>query len=532
MSVRAKERKAVASAAPVKAAPTKQVPSSGPAYLEIPPNAAKTLYALREMGYNSFDSVMDIVDNSIDADATKVSIQVKEAGKGNIVIDILDNGVGMDDKVLAEALRLGSDVEHNPASDLGKFGMGLVTASISMAKSVWVLTRKKGAIGYEADFDLDTIARENRFIITLKPAKSDKVLKQLYEQGTLVRLSSIDRISDTNVARFAANLRDKLGQVYRHFLDKGVAILVNNRAVKKIDPLMLDHELTEVVFEDTLTLDRGKTASLKVVELPELGQQGDVEANITPHNSGFYVVRNGREIMEAQTFGFYQRHHSYSRFRAELSFTGDLDEYFHVDIRKSIIHPDDRLLDKLRQKTEKLVAQAGRRGRENNNVPMKLTHKAADAINAALPAVLGRPLPPPAAPEGTKLAQVTEDEKKDVQKKAGKKLDIVEEDKKAQAVAEAPPARPQVTFGEADLGDTARFFQSEVKPDGAVAITYNTRHPFIRSVGEIKNRQAHGLVDFMAFALARAESEIAGGNKVVNKVCDVLKALSTPQTAG
>lgn len=489
-------------------------------FTEVAPNAAKTLSALREMGYDSFASIMDLVDNSIDAEATKIAVSVKETGK-DIVIDIRDNGTGMDEATLKEALRLGSDTEHDVKEDLGKFGMGLVTASISMARTVYVLTRKSKAVAYEATFDLDTVGRENKFVVTLHPASnSNRVVELVGDQGTLVRLSAIDRINDRNVARFAANLRAKIGQVYRHFLEKGVSISVNGRAVKLVDPLMLGHELTQIIFDEDVTLEKGKAFHLKVVELAELGQSGDAEANITPHNSGFYIVRNNREIMEAQTFGFYQRHHSYSHFRAELSFKGDMDSEFHVDIKKATIHPGDRLLDKLRKLTEKLIAQAGRRGREATvGEPVKLHHGAADVINLMLGG--GKPATPPvpaALVQGEAAAA-------EVKKRRGKKLDIVEEDKKAQA---APAPGPTVAFGEADLGDTGRFFAAELKADSnQMTITYNTRHPFIRMVGDIRSRQAHGLVDLLAFALARAETEIEGGSKVVNKACDYLKALAT-----
>jgi hypothetical protein len=98
--------------------------------------------------------------------------------KGAIVIDIVDDGKGMDEKTLSEALRLGSNVDHiDPHKRLGKYGMGLVTASISMARNLWILTRAKDQAGYEATFDLDTIQRENKFVITLKPAESKRVVE-------------------------------------------------------------------------------------------------------------------------------------------------------------------------------------------------------------------------------------------------------------------------------------------------------------------------------------------------------------------
>lgn len=449
---------------------------------EIPPNATRTLQALREMGYDSLSSIMDLVDNSLDAHASHVAVKVAQTGRA-ITIDISDDGVGMNEEMLAQALRLGSDVDHS-AGDLGKFGMGLVTASISMARAVWVVTRKKGEVAYEATFDLDTIAREDRFVITLHPAPSNTVMKLLGEQGTHVRLSQIDRIGDTNPARFAGTLRERLGQVYRHFIQNGVRITVNNRPVNACDPLMRDHELTEVVLDTTLDIGGGKHAKLVAVELPDLGTAGDAEANIYPHNSGFYVVRNNREIMEGQTFKFYRHHHSYSHFRAELSFTGDLDSEFHVDVKKSTIHPNDKLLAKLKQKTQGAIADSGRRGKDRGTDKIKLTHTVAEQQINAL------------------VAQVQKND--------------------------STPA-PRVEFRIVDGGKDGRFY-SLTKENGTLVLSYNAKHPLIRQVAEQKTKQSAALLDYFTFALAQEEAKDPTVAKVISRVCDNLKVLlSQPQ---
>ena len=100
--------------------------------LENPPNARRTMEALREMGYDSYASILDIIDNSIDAQASIIRIEIAEQ-RGDVVITIDDDGSGMDEETLSEALRLGSDTERDPG-DLGKFGMGLVTASIGLSR--------------------------------------------------------------------------------------------------------------------------------------------------------------------------------------------------------------------------------------------------------------------------------------------------------------------------------------------------------------------------------------------------------------
>jgi len=521
MPVAAKQKKAVAS-------------PSAPIYTEVQPNAGRTIHALREMGYDSFSSIMDLIDNSLDAGAKKVTVNIKEVGEDRTV-DIIDNGKGMDEKTLAEALKLGSQVEkYDPTKRLGKFGMGLITASISLARNIWVLSRVKGQAAYEASFDVDTIERENRFVITLKPADSKRVLETVDEYGTIVRLSRIDRINDSNVARFAQNLRVKLGQVYRHFLAQGVNITVNGRKVERYDPLMLDHPETETVLNTTLDLGDGTKAKLVAVELPDLGTEGDAQANIFPHNSGFYVVRNGREIIAGDTFGFYRHHHSYSHFRAELSYTGD-STALHEDIKKSSVHPDDKLLDKLRGLTEKLIANSGRRSRETAEAqPIQMKHStAAAAINAKMASLIQGPskavvaaakeaaINPPAPVEEVKpKGKRGRPSKEEAAKKA-------KEAEKAEAEKLAAPPAPTVEFIEADLGNEGRFFQAEQK-DLKTIITYNNRHPLIRFVSGTNQPKVNAILDMMAFALAKAEGDNPEGKKLVNRACDYLAVLAAP----
>src|SRR6266576_3063251 len=139
--------------------------------LENPPHARRTMEALRDMGYDSYASILDIIDNSVDAHATIIDIEIGEQ-KGDIVITIDDDGTGMDEETLSEALRLGSDTERD-AGDLGKFGMGLVTASIGLSQRVEVLTNEVDGTLFSGGFDLEQIAAENKFVKWIGPAAKE-----------------------------------------------------------------------------------------------------------------------------------------------------------------------------------------------------------------------------------------------------------------------------------------------------------------------------------------------------------------------
>ena len=110
---------------------------------ENTPNASKLMESLRYSGYDNNIAITDLVDNSLDANATKIEVSISLDSKKEVFILISDDGIGMDEEILGQALRLGSITHRNVESDLGRFGMGMVTASISIAKRIEVYTKQK-----------------------------------------------------------------------------------------------------------------------------------------------------------------------------------------------------------------------------------------------------------------------------------------------------------------------------------------------------------------------------------------------------
>lgn len=123
------------------------------------PNAAILIDALQNIGYDNISAITDIVDNSIDAGATKIQIKL-EKDKENLKIMIIDNGKGMTKEILNQALKLGSDTLHDGISDLGKFGMGLSTAGLALANKTTVFTRNADEnIVYKSMTDVNIIKK-------------------------------------------------------------------------------------------------------------------------------------------------------------------------------------------------------------------------------------------------------------------------------------------------------------------------------------------------------------------------------------
>ena len=108
--------------------------------------------SLRDIGYDLPSAVADLVDNSVDAGATTVQITVGRGG-GTSFIRIADDGCGMTDRVLDEAMRYGSGVDYSTGS-LGQFGLGLKTASLSQCRRVLVASKTDTELSVAA-WDLD-----------------------------------------------------------------------------------------------------------------------------------------------------------------------------------------------------------------------------------------------------------------------------------------------------------------------------------------------------------------------------------------
>ena len=164
---------------------------------ENAPNASRLISALRHLGYTNASALCDLLDNSIDAGATEIKLEIKE-DEDSLLFRLIDNGRGMDMDDISQSLRLGSNTKRNPVKDLGFYGMGLVTAGISIAKRVSVLTRKKGGNVLYSYFDVDQAIENNTFDnVRIKATKEDA---RLYEEmlgqgsGTIVTLSKCDRL--------------------------------------------------------------------------------------------------------------------------------------------------------------------------------------------------------------------------------------------------------------------------------------------------------------------------------------------------
>ena len=111
--------------------------------IDLNPSAGVVIESLRSIGYTLETAIADIIDNSISAGAGKIQIMHRWLDGGESWVAIADDGMGMSELELHEAMKLGGHIS-NTEDSLGRFGFGLKTASISQCRRLTVITVRRG----------------------------------------------------------------------------------------------------------------------------------------------------------------------------------------------------------------------------------------------------------------------------------------------------------------------------------------------------------------------------------------------------
>ena len=228
---------------------------------EIPPSPRRLIESMRSVGYSFEDAVADILDNSIRAGATKITIQSSFPPSKPYLL-IADNGKGMTQDELKEAMRFGSEVDYEESS-LGKFGLGLKTSSLSQCRSFQVASRSyhEGSRIYLVAWDFDHVKKTNKWEVP-SPSKEDQYSKlccgHLKEShGTVVLWRELDTVFQrlqNKEGKHAKNAllskcrktEEHLAMVFHRFLSdkhggQPIEIIFNNNKIQPWDPFALDY---------------------------------------------------------------------------------------------------------------------------------------------------------------------------------------------------------------------------------------------------------------------------------------------------
>lgn len=389
------------------------------------PDAPRLIFGLRDTGYNVKTAAADIIDNSIAAEADRIHVEIVLNADGRKLVYFGDNGKGMDAKGVHRAMRYGAPERENKES-LGKFGLGLKTASSSVCLRYTVISRNDPDNELaKLTWDLEHVARAKAWEMLREAVTADE--QEAFEElcggrGTLVIWESCDRILTKDyepgstqernaISRLAESLSKHLALVFHRFLDEGdtrernVEIFVNQQAVKSWNPFYpsrSEQVLAESKQQLEIEMPDGsvETASIKAWLLPHRADMSKEEekehARISNRAQGFYVYREGRLIQDGgwlDVFGVPEPH--YSLLRIEFDFGHQLDDAFRIDVKKSriLFHPE--LADGLHELLYPVYREAGQRYRRktrDENSAKPIDHSSAnknisDTGNAAKPKV-------------------------------------------------------------------------------------------------------------------------------------------------
>lgn len=356
----------------------------------ITPSAARLTESLRDIGYDFPSAVADIVDNSVMAGASHVDVAIEFAGEESYVV-IADDGEGMTANGLLEALRYGSRRAYG-RRDLGRYGLGLKTASLSQCRSVTVITCRRSCTANVTmrTLDLDLIAEWDEWLV-VEPREDAIIAKArdrlADESGTLVVWRKLDRVlpekrPDGGWARrrldsMAAKTAEHLGIVFHRYLDSedghGLVITVNGRKVLPWNPFAVDEptcrELSLQRFEVNVG-DVYGTVTLRRFVLPardEFSSHEQFDRYSGPlkwnRQQGIYIYRADRLVQWGGWNGIRGLDEHTKLARAALDFDSDLDSVFNINVAKMRVGLPLQIRQMLERPINELCADADDRYR-------------------------------------------------------------------------------------------------------------------------------------------------------------------------
>lgn len=347
----------------------------------LTPSPVILINSLRQMGYTFITAVADLIDNSITAGAKNIYINSPYDGI-NTKIFIKDDGMGMDEETLHNAMRFGSfnSTHIRDPKDLGRFGLGLKTASFSQCYKFTVVSKKNGAVAARC-WDLEYIEQNDQWLLQPKINPSYIEIVNEMEHGTLVvwehldskLISPKDPNAERNFNNKKTRLREHLSITYHRFIERGdLNIEIAGNPVEPFNPFMEEERYnnTKVYCYDEELLDGN--IKIQGIVLPHRSYLSDVEyksAGFTKgwtKMQGFYVYRADRLMVYGDWLGVKQdgvairQEHHYDLARIRIDITNGYDFAWDIDVMKSKATPPDEILGHLEEAARLTRKQAKR----------------------------------------------------------------------------------------------------------------------------------------------------------------------------
>jgi hypothetical protein len=371
-------------------------------YEVSPPGASAMLESLRAYGYSLDSAIADLIDNSITANAKNIWITLSWDGPGSW-ITIADDGEGMDEATLRQAMKAGSQNPLAPRekNDLGRFGLGLKTASLSQSRSLTVASRINNFDVNIRRWDLDYISGaeidEWRLLKSARDGSAQHIEElEDFKSGTIILLENLDKLCMNTKATSTADrdnfyhridsLQAHLAMTFQRFLTgpKRLKIFINGHGeanlVKPWDPFCTN-SATEL--KPDLPIPYGdKYVAVKGYVLPhkDLMTPDEYEAAAGPAGwnaqQGFYIYRNDRLLVGGSWLGLregsrkWRMEEHYKLARIQIDITNDMDTEWQIDVKKSVAIPPPNVAlalasyaSKVRKEAREVYAHRGRYGK-------------------------------------------------------------------------------------------------------------------------------------------------------------------------
>jgi len=374
--------------------------------LELPPQAETFIDSQRQYGYSFHSALADIIDNSISAKSKNVLINFYP---GENSLTIIDDGLGMTSKELIDAMVFGSgnpSKERDP-DDLGRFGMGLKSASLSQCKRLIVISKKKNKLA-GAIWDVDLIKKTRKWILEkLNQGDIKKYLNQhevdSFHDGTVVIWDNIDSMQGNldeqadEQNRSIASAKDHLRLTFHRFLElkiKPLIITFNGEQLNSLNPF-LEGKSQETPVQQIPIPNTKKYVSMQGFTLPSMNrmsakQKKELELDQGfSHTQGFYIYRNKRLISSGGWFGLERFQATTDLSRVKVDVPNFLDKEWNTDIKKTQMRPPPAILNAMKillrqfhDPSKKIYKRKGKKAIEKSRLWLRAENTIEDILVA------------------------------------------------------------------------------------------------------------------------------------------------------
>ena len=349
--------------------------------ISLPPRAHTLISATRHIGYSLASAIADLIDNSIAAEARNIDIDFIDSAESYIAI--IDDGFGMSEDELMNAMQYGSsDPSSNRSeNDLGRYGLGLKTASMSQCTKMTVVSKKNGKMAAQR-WDLDYIRSHKDEVWPLIKLTENEIEKlplvgtlSSRVSGTLIVWQNIDFGGSYDETTFDDEMHkamEHLSLVFHRYLygEDGIRklnIRVNGRILTPKDPFLqhVQGEKHGHQCKATQSLGSGKNKiTLQAFVLPHEKELTDEMRRLLGadkllrRTQGFYIYRNKRLITYGNWHGLRAQGEFFKLARVKVDIPNSLDLEWSLDVKKSVAIPPKKIVAHLKAYVDSVVRQS------------------------------------------------------------------------------------------------------------------------------------------------------------------------------